>query len=534
MCGVNSYKFSSDQLTAVLELISKTNITLSDLEKAIGLFEKVTDILVQLKLPSSGLCSIEDVDKNSNEHLLQSQIQRLRITSIDFLKCKKFIPKDHNRLKRTRKRKLSETNIETTDSKVIKVRSTSLAVQRYEDAPIGRSLFSLCYICKKNCTTDNPRHEFYQWMCVQCGNFNYSKRNQMADLKDKIALVTGGRIKIGFEIALKLLRCGATVTITTRFPNDARKRYEQQNDYVSWSNRLHIYGLDLRFIPQVDKFCEYFTTHFRQLDILIQNAAQTIRRPTVYYKSLIEGERDLASSLLSNNIRKTKKSQHEESVMEIPANNSMGLFSSAETSQLLIHPEDFKYSCDAQLSQLHFPLDKRDDDGDQLDLRPQNTWTTVLEQVETQEMVEVTLANYMAPFIILKKLKPLMEEGRNSKSDYAFVILVSAMEGKFSDCFKTGNHPHTNAAKAALNMLVRTAAHTYKKQGILMNAVDTGWVTDEHPVGFKSKLVDGVKPPLDSIDGAARVLDPILQTVNDATENPIYGKFLKDYRQVGW
>lgn len=108
------------------------------------------------------------------------------------------------------------------------------------------------------------------------------------------------------------------------------------------------------------------------------------------------------------------------------------------------------------------------------------------------------------------------------------------MEGKFSDCKKTGKHPHTNAAKAALNMLVKTSARHYKNLGILMNAVDTGWITDEHPVGYKSRLIDGLKTPLDSIDGAARVLDPILQTVNDAAEFPVFGKFLKDYQVVGW
>ncbi len=108
------------------------------------------------------------------------------------------------------------------------------------------------------------------------------------------------------------------------------------------------------------------------------------------------------------------------------------------------------------------------------------------------------------------------------------------MEGKFSKCWKTGTHPHTNAAKAALNMLVRSSAPHYKKMGILMNAVDTGWVTDEHPVGYKRKLIDGLKPPLDVIDGAARVLDPIFQTVNNPRETPLYGKFLKDYQVVGW
>lgn len=231
----------------------------------------------------------------------------------------------------------------------------------------------------------------------------------MADLCGKVALVTGGRIKIGFEIALKLLRCGASVIITTRFPNDARRRYELQNDFSEWSNRLHIYGLDLRFIPQVEKFCEYFLAHFRQLDILIQNAAQTIRRPTVYYKALIDGERG-QPHIISDLNSVTPNRFDEQSNMQIVSDTQCG-----PTSQLLVHPEDYKYACNSQLSQQHFPLDRKDVDGEQLDLRPSNTWIAALPEVETQEMVEVTLANYMSPFILLKKLTPLMTEGRKSK-----------------------------------------------------------------------------------------------------------------------
>lgn len=433
MCAVNSFKVKSDQLTVLLDHFSKSNIKLCDLEKTVELFEKISDIVVQLKVPSAGLCSIENVDQNSDEYRLQKQIQRLRISSIDFLKCKKYVPRVTNRLKKARKRSSSESNIEVTESKRMKTTqgSASLAIQLCDEAASGKSLFCLCYICKTILMTDDSRHDFYPWMCVPCGDFNYSKRNQMADLNGKVAVVTGGRIKIGFEIALKLLRCGATVIITTRFPNDARKRYSLQRDHSNWSDRLHIYGLDLRFIPQVDRFCEYFLTHFHQLDILIQNAAQTIRRPTVYYQALIDGERDPAPLLNEN--RETLQIQNDESVVEIATENSSSLFSPAETSQLLIHPEDFKYSGNAQLSQLHFPLDGKDDDGDQLDLRPRNTWTTALEHVETQEMVEVTLANYMAPFIILKKLKPLMEADRHSKyvkSDYELQSNVECPQQK--------------------------------------------------------------------------------------------------------
>lgn len=405
MCAVNrnNRKLNSDKLTLVLEQISKCDITLSDIEKAVGLFEKVSDILVQLKFPLSRLSFIENVTQKSNESFLQNQLKRLRVSSIDLLSCRKNIPKTNNRLRRVRKRAFEEantnldTNLPTAKRSDNGEEDLSLMIQQ-PVVSIGMGLLDICYICKKHCTTDTRKHEFYPWMCFACGELNFKKRSQIADLNGKVALVTGGRIKIGFEIVLKLLRCGASVIITTRFPNDARRRYELQSDFTAWANRLHIYGLDLRFIPQVDAFCDYFSTHFRQLDIFIQNAAQTIRRPTVYYQALIDGERG-RPCIISNSNGVASNVLDGQSALQIASN---------ETSQLLIHPEDFKYACDSQLSQLHFPVGGTDNDGDQLDLRPKNTWITHLDEVETPEMVEVTLANYMSPFILLKKLTPLM------------------------------------------------------------------------------------------------------------------------------
>lgn len=407
MCAVNNRKFNSNKLTLMLEQISKSNITLSDIENAVGLFEKVSDILIQLKFRLSSLHSIENVNQNSNECVLQNQLKRLRVSSIELLSCKKNILKTKDHVRKVRKRAFeANTPIHEAKRRDNGEEDLSMIVQQ-PDVSTGLCLFDICYICKKHCTTDILRHEYYPWMCFSCGEFNFKKRSQMADLNGKVALVTGGRIKIGFEIVLKLLRCGASVIITTRFPNDARRRYELQNDFSEWTNRLHIHGLDLRFIPQVDSFCKYFSTHFRQLDIFIQNAAQTIRRPTVYYKALIDGERGRAS-ITSNSNDVTSNQLDGQSAVQIASNDHLSNYTQTETTQLLNHPEDFKYACNSQLSQLHFPLGGIDVDGDQLDLRPKNTWTTVLNEVETQEMVEVTLANYMSPFILLKKLTPLM------------------------------------------------------------------------------------------------------------------------------
>lgn len=401
---------SSNKLTIVLEQISKSNLTLSDLEIAVGLFEKVTAILIEEKCPVSSLCSTKTIAQNSDECVLQSQLNRLRTTSIHLLNCRKIFPKIRSC---GNKRSLPPDAASPPPKLPRKCKNeSSLAAIRKSDEKVtdgGMGLLNICYICKREDMANVPRHEFYPWMCLGCGEMNFHKRNQSADLNGKVALVTGGRIKIGFEITLKLLRCGATVVITTRFPNDARRRYSQQNDFPDWSNRLHIFTLDLRFIPHVDKFCEDFLNRFSRLDILIQNAAQTIRRPAVYYRSLIAGEKGESSSIANANYC------NDTTLIESPPNQC----ATTGTSQLLIHPEDFKYSQNLQLSLLHFPANIVDDDGNQIDLRAKNSWTTRLEEVETEEMVEVTLANYMSPFIILKKLTPLMAAGRSD--DLRFV-----------------------------------------------------------------------------------------------------------------
>lgn len=404
MCAVNNNrKINSEKLTSVLEQISKSNITLNDIENSVGLFQKLSEILIHSQVSLSSLCTLENVTRYSNEYLLQNQLKQLRAASIDLLNCRKNIPKIRNHLRRVCKRP-AETNTDPPQAKRNNIddEHSHLMIQQVQTSA-GMGLLDICYICKEHFVANIPRHEFYPWMCIECGDKNFKKRNQIADLNGKVALVTGGRIKIGFEIVLKLLRCGASVIITTRFPNNARKRYELQNDSLVWMNRLHIYGLDLRFIPQVEAFCNYVLTNFSQLDIFIQNAAQTIRRPTVYYKTLIDGERR-QSSIISNSNNETTK--EDEPTIQILSTSGLSICN--ETSQILVHPEDFKYANDSQLSEEHFPFGETDENGDQLDLRPKNTWITALDEVETQEMVEVTLANYMSPFILLKKLTPIM------------------------------------------------------------------------------------------------------------------------------
>jgi NAD(P)-dependent dehydrogenase (short-subunit alcohol dehydrogenase family) len=178
-----------------------------------------------------------------------------------------------------------------------------------------------------------------------------------------------------------------------------------------------------------------------------------------------------------------------------------------------------------------FPAGKLDADLQQVDLRTQNTWRMSLAEVPTAELLEVMLINAVAPFILAARLKPLMIKAGTRE---VHVVNVSAMEGVFARGTKTDKHPHTNMAKAALNMMTRTSAPDYAKDGIWMNAVDTGWVTDEDPAAHvqRKQEIHGFEPPLDVVDGAARILDPLFAGLNSGTH--VWGQFLKDYAPSAW
>jgi NAD(P)-dependent dehydrogenase (short-subunit alcohol dehydrogenase family) len=384
-------------------------------------------------------------------------------------------------------------------------------------------------------------HFFYDSMCQACGDFNYAKRFQTASLAGRVAVITGARVKIGYQAALTLLRAGATVVVTTRFPRDAARRFAAEPDFEGFEGRLQVHGLDLRHAPSVELFTRYLTTSLDRLDFLINNAAQTVRRPPGFYRHLLDYEsRDFAelpaaerqilerheacrASLLQADDRSTSAlSTFTEVATQAPG---LGLRESAALSQL---PYSFE---DASLGQEVFPVGALDADLQQVDLRRENSWRLTLAEVQTPEMIEVQLVNAVAPFILCSKLKPLMV--RHSGQD-KHIVNVSAMEGQFARRTKTDKHPHTNMAKAALNMMTLTSAPDYLKSGIHMNAVDTGWVTDEDPAEHATRKQAEIDfhPPLDIVDGAARILDPIFHGLLSGEH--VWGKFLKDYHPAAW
>jgi NAD(P)-dependent dehydrogenase (short-subunit alcohol dehydrogenase family) len=392
----------------------------------------------------------------------------------------------------------------------------------------------VCYVCKAPRTR---MHFFYDQMCGPCGDFNYAKRSQTAELSGRVAYISGARVKIGYQAAILLLRAGARVIVSTRFPRDAAQRYAREKDFDRFRDRLQIYGLDLRHTPSVEAFARHLNQTEDRLDFVLHNACQTVRRPAGFYQHLMDGELGPVAALpettreLVRDYEEMRASQSHKRLAS-SANGptgrapvAVGLHAAAALSQVAVTSEDL------DTGQQLFPAGRLDADLQQVDLRDINSWRLPLDRVGTVELLEVHLVNAIAPFVLNARLKPLML--RHPSRD-KHIVNVSAMEGQFYRRFKTDKHPHTNMAKAALNMMTRTSAPDYVKDGIHMNSVDTGWVTDEDPVHIAQRKTEenGFTPPLDIVDGAARIVDPIFDGLN--TGRHVWGQFLKDYRPTAW
>jgi len=379
-----------------------------------------------------------------------------------------------------------------------------------------------CYTCKSRYVDVDA---FYHQLCPQCAVLNRSKRNERTDLTGRHALLTGGRAKIGMYIALRLLRDGAHTTITTRFPSDAVRRFTAMEDSADWIHRLRIVGIDLRDPAQVVALADSVAAQ-GPLDILINNAAQTVRRSPGSYAPLVEAE--------------SAPLPHGPLPEMITFDHIGDAHPSSLAGALNAHPPAHAttpHALTALALQAGSAAPARVQAGTAIDagglvpdLHDVNSWTQHVQEVDALELLEVQLCNSTAPFILISRLRPSMA---SSAARRKYIVNVSAMEGQFSRNYKGPGHPHTNMAKAALNMLTRTSAQEMlDTDAILMTAVDTGWITDERPHPTKMRLAEeGFHAPLDLVDGAARVYDPIVQ---GELGKDIYGCFVKDYAPAAW
>ena len=295
-----------------------------------------------------------------------------------------------------------------------------------------------CYGCDK---IVKKTHGNYIFSCIKCGKMFEKYRYFYTSQKDKIAVVTGARTKLGHQICLKLLRAGATVIGTTRYPEKAVSIYKSYPDFPVWSSRLSIHALDFD-IDNMNKSILNFIEGLaiERVDILVNCAAQTIR-------------------------------SREKNVADIPSQSDTNRYG------------DPKYTTETEI----------------------NSWNMKIGDYTQHEMEELFRINSVGPVLLTQALMPLLQKAKKP-----YLINVHAKEGLFDVC-KTESHIHTNMSKASLAMFTRCMARARSRNKVSVHGCDPGWISiDEYDLGESPWIV----PPLDEIDGAARILFPLWKNLN--------------------
>jgi NAD(P)-dependent dehydrogenase (short-subunit alcohol dehydrogenase family) len=468
---------------------------------------------------------------------LIAQIETLPVDHPDYVELRHLVAGVYKTVKE-RRRAEKRAEILANDAAVTAKTATG-APGRIDDETAGIPLVSSapgaiagvllqprgCYVCKQRFTQVDA---FYHQLCPECAAFNHARRDTRCDLTGRRALLTGGRAKIGMYIALRLLRDGAHLTITTRFPNDATRRFMELEDSADWIHRLRIVGIDLRDPAQVMALADDVAAQ-GPLDIIVNNAAQTVRRTAAAYAPLVAAEREPLPTGDRPDVVTFGRAGGE---LLLGASGDAAPAGDAATHWAPTPHSLAALATTARSATFDLIEQGRAIDAGGLvpDVVDTNSWVQKVEEVDPVELLEVQLCNQTAPFILLSRLRPALAA---STARRRYVVNVSAMEGQFGRGYKGPGHPHTNMAKAALNMMTRTSAQElFETDRILMTAVDTGWITDERPHPDKLRLADvGFHAPLDLVDGAARVYDPI---VRGESGEDIHGVFLKDYRTADW
>ncbi len=465
-----------------------------------------------------------------------AQLSTIDQTHPDFVTVRRATAAMFKAAKKERRREIREAIAEA-DRAVVHATATG-APDRIDDetrgipissstsAPTAGTLIKArgCYICKQPYTVVDA---FYHQLCPTCAAMSHAKRDARTDLTGRRALLTGGRAKIGMYIALRLLRDGAHTTITTRFPRDAVRRFSRLPDAADWIHRLKVVGIDLRDPGaghRPGRGCRgggppRHPHQQRDPD----RSPITRRLPAARRRGARAPPGRAAAELVTFGHTNDRHPQAlERSVSAHPILAAAAARADELTEQAMA-------AGSSSLERLAAGT-AIDAGGLVPDLDGTNSWVQRVEEVDPLEMLEVQLANTTAPFLLVSRLRPALAA---SPARRKYIVNVSAMEGVFGRGYKGPGHPHTNMAKAAVNMLTRTSAREmFETDRILMTSVDTGWITDERPHPTKVRLAEeGFHAPLDLVDGAARVYDPIVR--GEAGED-LFGVFLKDYAPGAW